>query len=226
MKLLNLILLGYVSVISCFSINGNNGVVKMNSKLSMNFLTNFNKKPVLVDLNELKSNIINQAKGTSNGIKASSNQKQIISDNVKLLEKQNKITKISSSPKLNGTWQLLYTTNEGSSAGKVGPFIGNVFQIIDQPQKTYVNKVTILNNIFDATLSANWKELKPQLWQVQFLDLKFKLFGTKLSESKFNDVTGIWRTTYLDDNMRILYAIGGKNTKIENIYILTKDEKK
>ena len=33
---------------------------------------------------------------------------------------------------------------------------------------------------------------------------------------------GIWRTTYLDEDFRILYATGGKNTVKENVYILTK----
>ena len=33
---------------------------------------------------------------------------------------------------------------------------------------------------------------------------------------------GTWHMSYLDDNMRILYAIGGKNTVVENVYILTK----
>jgi len=34
---------------------------------------------------------------------------------------------------------------------------------------------------------------------------------------------GIWRMTYLDESMRILYAQGGKNTVAENIYILSKE---
>jgi hypothetical protein len=44
-----------------------------------------------------------------------------------------------------------------------------------------------------------------------------------VSDKPFGNVNGIWRMTYIDQNMRVLYAIGGKNTVKENVYVLIKE---
>lgn len=192
--------------------------------LELNLFGFLSAQQAPVDVSALKSKIVDASRGTSNGLKASELQRATIAESVRLLEKQNRVKKIASSPLLNGSWRLIYTTNEGSSAGKLGPLIGEVVQIVDQPQKSYINKVTLAKGVVDVSLSASWEEKKPAaVWQVTFLDLKFQLFGLQLGRTLFDGVTGIWRTTYLDESMRVLYAIGGKNTVKENIYILVKD---
>ena len=102
----------------------------------------------------LKNSIVKEAQGTSNGVRANEKNKKIIFENVRDLEKLNKIKSISNSQLMDGNWDLgkliyynlylnliwnpnlyitylVFTTNDGSSAGKLGPFTGKVKQKID-----------------------------------------------------------------------------------------------
>ena len=56
---------------------------------------------------------------------------------------------------------------------------------------------------------------------MKFEQIRFSIFGIKVVEKPLGAI-GTWRFTYLDDDLRILYAAGGKNTVKENIYILAK----
>ena len=123
---------------------------------------------------------------------------------------------------MDGTWTLLYTTNEGSSAGKLGPFVGTVEQEINLTDGIYYNRVTLGPKLVRGTLSATWDVKNAKLWTVKFQDITFELFGIKVLQKSLGGTVGTWSMSYLDDNMRILYAIGGKNTVVENVYILTK----
>lgn len=175
-----------------------------------------------VERSSNKAKIIELAANTENGIAAKPEIKDKIAELVKSLESLNPTKKTSDSPLLNGTWSLVYTTNEGSSAGKVGPFVGKVVQEIDYKKAFYTNNVKLFNGAVEATLGATWDVKGPNLWTVKFLNIKFTLFSIVVSSKSLEGTTGTWRTTYLDDNFRILYAIGGKNTVKENVYILAK----
>jgi len=166
--------------------------------------------------------ILSLSKGTSNGVRASDATRLKIEELVKCLEKLNPTKKITDSPLLDGVWNLVYTTNEGSSAGKVGPFIGEVTQDIRLSESYYANNVNLFNGVIQASLGASWDVLSSNLWKVKFLNIKFLIFGNTISAKSLEGTTGVWRTTYLDESFRILYAIGGKNTTKENIYILRK----
>jgi hypothetical protein len=170
----------------------------------------------------LKANLISVSKGTSNGVKASDDQRLTITSIVNDLEKLNSVKKISSSEKMNGNWRLVYTTNEGSSAGKLGPFVGRVDQLITVDEQRYINFVRLGNGIITGALTATWDNLGDKLWRVKFLDIELKAFGIPITKKPLGAV-GTWRMSYLDDDLRILYAAGGKNTVKENIYILAKD---
>ena len=102
----------------------------------------------------LKTDLFSNAQGTSNGVKATEDTKQKISSIVSDLEKLNTNKRISSSPLMNGNWKLLYTTNDGSSAGKLGPFVGRVDQDIDVDSRQYVNWVRLGNGIVTGALTA------------------------------------------------------------------------
>ena len=167
---------------------------------------------------DLKNQIRSLAQGTKNGLSASEEKREMIAGLVGELEKINPTSKLTSDDKLNGSWNLIYTTNEGSSAGKLGPFVGGVEQLIEMPDD-YINFVRI--GPLEGALTATWDTLSANKWQVNFQTLEFKLFGLPLVKSPLQ-AQGIWRKTYLDDDFRILYAIGGKNTEKENIYILAK----
>lgn len=189
----------------------------------LSLVPNFSKSnPSSANRDNLKSELIRIASGTENGLKASNDVKLKVNELVQSLEKLNPTSKITTSKLLDGKWTLLYTTNEGSSAGKLGPFIGAVTQDIRFNDKFYENKVSLFNDIVVAALGATWDVAGPNLWTVKFLDIQFSLFGNAVSKKSLQGTVGTWRTTYLDENIRILYAIGGKNTVKENIYILTK----
>lgn len=127
-----------------------------------------------------------------------------------------------SNPRMNGDWRLLYTSNTGSSAGKLGPLIGSVVQAIDIQQRLYTNYAIFGNGILEASLDATWDDLNAKEWRVKFKNIKFKLLGVPLLEKSLANV-GIWRMTYLDDKLRILYARGKEDpSATENIYILLK----
>lgn len=180
-----------------------------------------NQKVNQKKVNEIKSEIIELATNTKNGVIASENIKKEIGMKIKQLEELNQIRKLTNNNLLAGKWNLLYTTNDGSSAGKIGPFVGKVIQDIDFDNYEYDNIVDLI--IFQGILKAKWVVLSNNIWQVEFVNLKFKLFDSILLKEQKLNALGEWRMTFLDDNFRILYAKGGKNKTTENVYVLNKE---
>jgi hypothetical protein len=100
--------------------------------------------------------------------------------------------------------------------------VGKVRQDIVLSEKKYTNYV-FLGPVTGA-LTATWDNLDDKKWKVIFIDIILTLFGVPLVKKQFpTGQTGVWRMTYTDENFRVLYAQGGKNKKLENIYILSKD---
>ena len=172
-----------------------------------------------VDIAALKQEIRGLATGTQNGIKATENSRVAINAAVRKLEKANQVRKLASTEKLEGSWKLVYTTNDGSSAGKLGPFIGDVVQNIDLGLEKYVNYVRL--PLIEGALTTTWVALNDKTWKVKFESIKFAFAGITILKKNLR-AEGIWRLTYVDDDLRILYAQGGKNNNTENIYILSK----
>ena len=172
-------------------------------------------------MESLKKEIFRLAEGTSNGTSASEDTKAAFLDAVSKLEKLNPEPEIATSEGMTGNWKLLYTTNTGNSAGKLGPFVGDVFQNVVYSSGKYENIVRLGPGIVEACLGADWDVLGPCKWQVNFRYIRFSLFGNVVSEKEVSNC-GVWRMTYLDDSMRVLWASGGKNAKVENVYVLVK----
>jgi hypothetical protein len=167
---------------------------------------------------QLKEKIRSLARGTDNGMKASESIQKQIKSCVTQLEELNPTNTnegrlITSDPKLDGSWKLVYTTNAGSSAGKLGPFVGEVEQLIclspssdvNNDDDYYINYVRVGGNAVVGALNATWDVLSDDTWQVNFETIEFKLFGITLLEKDL-EAKGIWRKTYLDEDFRILYA--------------------
>lgn len=171
------------------------------------------------NLIQLKEQLRSLTRGTKNGVEASATLRTEIAGLVTQLERTNKVKKLTSSPLIGGNWKLLFTTNDGSSAGKIGPFVGDVFQEVDLDKRSYNNLVNL--GPLTGRLTATWDNLSDQLWKVKFQELDLILFGLKLKTSPLS-AEGTWRMTYLDEDLRILFAKGGKNLEKENIYILSK----
>lgn len=131
------------------------------------------------------------------------------------LEDANVTKDLATSDLLNGSWKLVYSSNGGSSAGKLGPFVGEVEQLIrlntgtdadaDAGNDDYINYVRLGNGAVEGALTATWDVLSDEKWEVKFETLKFKVLGVTLVEKDLN-ARGIWRMTYLDEDFRILYA--------------------
>ena len=179
-----------------------------------------------------KNKIRDLAQNTDNGLNAPESVQREILSCVKELEqtvdtKGKVTTNLVSDPKLNGSWKLVYTTNGGSSAGKLGPFVGEVEQLIKIEDDFYINYVRVGGKSIEGALTATWDVLDDKTWQVNFQSIEFKLFGITLLEKDL-EAKGIWRKSYLDDDFRILYASevrkddSDESKKKGNIYILSK----
>ena len=85
---------------------------------------------------QLKQEIRSLSLGTNNGLSASSAVSAAINDKVANLKSPQR--NMATSTSLNGRWRLVFTSTTGASAGKLGPFVGEVFQIIDVIFRTTV----------------------------------------------------------------------------------------
>lgn len=77
----------------------------------------------------------------------------------------------------------------------------------------------------EGALDATWDVTGPNSWNVIFQTLTFKVLGIPVVDRKpLPNQVGVWKLTYLDEDLRILYAAGmtnqGKPAKVSNIYIL------
>jgi len=125
------------------------------------------------------------------------------------------------------------------SNGQLGPFQGTAGQVIDGASTcSYKNLLAVPpNDWLTATLDGLWedwdgvflddRDSSPQTeaaktndwgaahWKVTFLRLKISLFGFTLLNKEFPPNTArVWRTTYLDDEIRVVRA--GKTGRLED----------
>jgi streptogramin lyase len=96
---------------------------------------------VLTTAGRIKRSIVQLARGTQNGLAADAATAAQIGALSKLLEEQNLTTPLATSDKIDGKWQLVYTSTKGGSAGKIGPFVGRVEQHFDLARGSYSNFV-------------------------------------------------------------------------------------
>jgi hypothetical protein len=138
-------------------------------------------------------------------------------------------------PGILGEWHVWYTNCPPPSNGQLGPFQGTASQFIqDIATKSYQNLLSVPpNGWLTATLDGIWDEWDGTLldtgaksrenvadwgtchWKVTFLQLQICFLGLPLLTKQFGPGTSrIWRTTYLDDEIRIVRA--GKTGKVED----------
>lgn len=175
------------------------------------------------DARVLKMMLSEVATPTKNGLTATDEQRSEISSIISTLEQLNPTKELTTSPVLNGNWRLLYTTNSGSSAGKIGPFVGKVTQVVNTNGPSYTNAVDVLPFV-RAELEATWEVdafAYDTKWTVIFRSLAFKIFGLSVLKKELKQ-EGFWKMSYLDDEMRVLWAKGGKNLNKENVYVLVR----
>ena len=132
-----------------------------------------------------------------------------------------------------GYYEVLWTNAPPPSNGQLGPFKGSAAQAIGT-EGLYQNVLRVGdNNWLGATLDGRWEEWDGVLldgsgttstpttacWKVTFMTLKIQALDGKLTlfEKQFpsnNSASRIWRTTYLDENIRVVRA--GKTGRPED----------
>lgn len=155
------------------------------------------------------------------------------------LETFNKLEAPNRSPQHNGLWYVWYTDCPPPSNGKLGPFSGSAQQFIPMEDGNGYQNLLNVNNWLTATLDGVWEEWDGQLlvadatdeerdarkrasrdwgadhWKVTFITLQIAFFGFPLLTKTFPSGTSrIWRTTFLDDNIRIVRA--GKTGRLKD----------
>jgi hypothetical protein len=133
------------------------------------------------------------------------------------LEKLNPTRKPLLSPKVNGVWDLQYTTSE-SILGKGGyPRIGPIKQMVDTTTRTAYNAEVV--NYFNV-LPVERKivaELTPTSNQYTKVQFK-KFFIGPISFNAPEQFKGALDITYVDDDLRLTRGDKG------NIFVLTRLE--
>jgi hypothetical protein len=137
----------------------------------------------------------------------------------------------SSSLLLNGFWYMLWTNYSpaGPSSGKLGPFVGNVYQeliLVTDDESTAANTTTastahtnsaVARNIFRLDFPPIMGELmaSPRVYNDTTVAITFEKVGTKVAglfplgpniQFKPNKEVRLWDHIYVDDQYRILYA--------------------
>ena len=118
-----------------------------------------------------------------------------------------------------GTWRVTHTTAPPPSNGRLGPLVGESFQVIESEGARYRNVLSVPPNSWLAvTLRARYEVLDAEdasedevgrTWKVCFEDVGVRVFDRfepvrKTFESE--KTTRIWRTTYVDEDVRVVRA--------------------
>lgn len=121
-------------------------------------------------LENLKSLLIENTDDCQpNGLNATPEQRQSIKKLAETLESFNPISNPALSPSMNGFWRMLYTDFEpaAASSGKLGPFVGEVFQDLDMSQGKIKNILKIKFPPIEGALVANASIRDKKTWLAQ-----------------------------------------------------------
>jgi hypothetical protein len=165
-------------------------------------------------------------------------QKLDPADSLQKLEALNGSKEPNREDRFLGQWHVWYTNCPPPSNGQLGPFQGTSSQVIqDDTTKSYQNLLAVPpNQWLTATLDGVWDEWDGTFldtkckaseagtdwgaahWKVTFVQLQICLFGVPVFTQPFGPETcRIWRTTYLDDEIRIVRA--GRTGRADDEYV-------
>jgi hypothetical protein len=104
-----------------------------------------------------------------NGLKAGRPDQKEVTKIVEQLEKLNPTKRPAYSPLMNGFWRMLYTdiTPVQVSSGKLGPFIGKVYQDLDSTQGVIKNILSVALPSIKGGLIAKQRIKDPNTWYAQ-----------------------------------------------------------
>jgi PAP_fibrillin len=186
---------------------------------------------------------------TDRGRKVSASQREDLEAYFQELEARCTLPAPARSPFVEGSWCVEYTDASAPSNGQLGPFAGFAYQEVDLESGRYANILKVPpNDWLTATLEATWKEwdgvlilddsdkalnTQPSLdpnqdygatsWLVTFESLTIKLFGVSILSQKFKNTKRVWRTTYVDENTRMVRAGRTGEKKDEMFFYMTRN---
>eukprot|EP00981_Chlorochromonas_danica_P002886 scaffold579_cov146-Ochromonas_danica.AAC.4 len=176
------------------------------------------------DIPQIKRKILSLAANTANGVKAS----PIVQDEIRVLTEQiaegyQLPTAKTFENLMGGQWSLAYTTNREFSSGKVGPFVGKVIQRIDTQRVQYSNSLLLFGGLFAGELRGTWRLESPSTWRIIFQEAELKVLGLSIQKKSMLGQEGLWRTVFLDEDLRIFYAKNALRPYApENLYVLSR----
>ncbi len=153
----------------------------------------------------------------------------------------------ANSPLVDGSWIVDYTTAPPPSNGQLGPLVGTAKQVVSLQDGTYRNLLSVPpHDWLTASLDATWQEwdgvyldnnkdslkqntcttpnIGGSCWKVTFQRLTIRLFGRiPLVSQKFQNTERIWRTTYCDDDTRIVRAGRTGRQDDEMLFYMTRE---
>ena len=108
-------------------------------------------------------------------------------------------------------WRVAYTNAPAPSNGRLGVFSGASFQVVDATRRRYSNVLSVPpENWLRCELRARWDVLEDDaLWLATFESVEIKVFDRFVLGKKVwgeGEVTRVWRTTYVDDDVRVVRA--------------------
>jgi len=109
-----------------------------------------------------------------------------------------------------GVWELAYSTNEGGSSGKLGPFVGDVTQTFLDDRR-FINAVEL--GPLRVALEAEREVVDDTRIRVSFREMAFSLLGMELFRKPAKG-KGVWEQCYVDSNLRVM--------KTPSVFVLRK----
>eukprot|EP00775_Hariotina_reticulata_P008861 gene8861-9040_t len=164
----------------------------------------------------LKQQII-QLSGSKYGHDLPDSSRQTIVSKVQQLEQLQLPVKVDKSALTGTTWTTVFTTSDGTSSGKVGPFITDVVQEfpVDEPGVYYnISRLGLVS----ATLRGDYEVTQDDRVDLEFKSLALKIGPWKAAEKIFDagQMRGYWQVSYCDSDFRVFYS------NKQNLFILRK----
>eukprot|EP01031_Cornospumella_fuschlensis_P036228 gene36228-43945_t len=192
-------------------------------QLSVGGIFSSGKQSPTLQLSEVKQRLIDLTDTVQpNGVRATPEQRKKLDLACRDLEALNPTKDPANSDKMTGFWRLLYSdfAEKGSSGGKLGPFVADVFQDLDLNRGFIVNSLKLGFPPISGGLKAKKTVKDGNTWQIEFEKAANDIFGLRFQSKKFppGEFIRLWKITYLDDDFRIMRA-RRPETREEDAYI-------
>eukprot|EP00854_Cymbomonas_tetramitiformis_P022477 gene22477-27125_t len=145
-----------------------------------------------------------------NGLEANADEQAKIAQLVTQLESKNPTSTPARSELMGGFWRMLYTDMEPApSSGKLGPFIGAVYQDLRPKEDKILNLLKVGLPPIRGGLTADLQIISDDTWRITFDNVQQFLGPFKVQTKVFDRVTPevrLWKVTFLDEDIRVLRA--------------------